>query len=138
MTLSERRVVKEFQADKLPAFKARVEEALGFAVPIEVDWDTLSVPGESQLYTDSWSQIYFEPLIAGLAAVCRDDLGREAVKEGVKKIVVRNTKGCVYGDCWATLQDGALILDHEATKNANATEEREKGLVAVLESGLTA
>ena len=136
MTLAERRIVKDFETDRFPALRTRVEEAAGFPVPMEVQWDTLAVPGESRLYAECWPLVYFEPLIAGLTAVCRDEMGRQAVKDAVKKIVIRNTKGCVYGDCWATLADGVLTLDHESLTNSGATEERTKGLVAALESSL--
>ena len=136
MTLAERRIVNEFETGRFPALKTRVEEAAGFPVPLEVRWDTLAAPGESRLYAECWPLVYFEPLIAGLAAVCRDEMGRDAVKGAVKKIVIQNTKGCVYGHCWATFADGVLTLDHESLTNSGATEERKNGLVAVLESNL--
>ena len=136
MTLAERRVVKEFERDHLPALKTRVEEAAGFPVPLEVQWDTLAVPGESRLYAECWPLVYFEPLTAGLATICRDEMGRQSVKSGLKKIVILNTSGCVYGDCWAHLEDGVLTLDHESLTNSGNIEERIKGLVGVLESGL--
>jgi hypothetical protein len=136
MTLAERRIVSEFETSQFPALKTRVEEAAGFPVPMEVRWDTLAVPGESRLYAESWPLVYFEPLIAGLAAVCRDEMGREAVKGSIKKIVIQNAKGCVYGDCWATVDAGVLTLDHESLTNSGATDERTKGLIAVLESSL--
>jgi hypothetical protein len=138
MTLAERRALKEFETDQFPALKTRVEEAAGFPVPLEVQWDTLAVPGESRLYAESWPAVYFEPLIAGLATVCRDEIGREAVKGGLKKIVMQNTSGCVNADYWAHLEDGVLTLDHESLTNSGDIEARTKGLVAVLESGLSA
>jgi hypothetical protein len=136
LTLAERRIVSEFETGPYPALKTRVEEAAGFPVPMEVHWDTLAVPGESRLYAESWPSVYFEPLIAGLAAVCRDEMGREALKGALKKIVIQNTKSCVYGDCWATLADGVLTLDHESLTNSGAIQERTNGLVTVLESNL--
>jgi hypothetical protein len=136
MTLAERRIVKEFETSQFPALQARVEEAAGFPVPLEVKWDTLATPGESRLYAECWTLVYFEPLIAGLATVCRDEMGREAIQSNLKKIVIQNLKGCTYGNCWASFQDGILTLDHESLTNSHDTEERKKGLVAVLESGL--
>jgi hypothetical protein len=136
MTLAERRIVNEFETGKFPALKSRVEEAVGFPVPLEVKWDTLAVPGESHLYAECWPLIYFEPLIAGLTVICRDEMGREALKGALKKIVIQNTKGCVYGSCWATLAEGVLTLDHESLTNSGDTEDRKKGLVAMLESSL--
>jgi hypothetical protein len=136
MTLAQRRILKDFEDNAFPALKTRVEEAAGFAVPIEVQWDTLAVPNEERLYDESWRQIYFEPLIAGLKEVGRDQMGKDALKSGVQKIVIQNVKGCLYGDCWATLAAGTLTLDHESVQNAHDVDARTKGLIAVLENGL--
>lgn len=136
MTLAERRILNDFETGHLPALKARVEEAAGFPVPMEIHWDTLAIAGESHLYAECWPQVYFEPLIAGLAEICRDQMGREAVKNSLKKIVIQNTKGCGYGSCWASFADGVLTLDHESLTNSYAIPERTKGLVEVLESSL--
>lgn len=136
MTLAERRIVAEFESTKLPALKTRVEEATAFAVPLAVKFETLATLDESRLYMESWPQIYFEPLIEGLKTICRDEVGKEAYKSGVKKIVIQNVKGRVYGDCWATLVDGVLTLDHNSLANAYDIEARKNGLIAVLESSL--
>jgi hypothetical protein len=136
LTLAERRIVHEFETSHFPALKARVEEAAGFAVPLEPDWATLAVPGESHLYAELWPTVFFEPLIAALAVVGRDDMGREAMSAGLKKIVLQNTKGCIYGNCWASFQDGVLTLDHEPLTNAYDTESRKEGIIAMLEKSL--
>jgi hypothetical protein len=106
VTLAQRRVVQDFETNQFPALKNQIEEAAGFPVPIEVNWDSLAVPGDEHNYIESWPQIYFEPLIGALKHLTRDDMGREAIKTGLKKIVIQNVKGCDYGDCWAALHDG--------------------------------
>jgi hypothetical protein len=136
VNLAERRVATEFESNTYPALKARIEEAAGFPVPIEVKWDTLAAPGESHLWAEGWPQVYFEPLIECLNQVCRDDLGREAIRAKLHKIVVQNTKGCIYGDCWASFHDDVLTLDHESVTNIADSEQRKAGLIAVLESAL--
>jgi hypothetical protein len=137
LTLAQKRVVTEFETNHFPALAKRVEEAAGFAVPIEVHWDTLAVPDGSHLYAELWPLVYFEPLIGALTELARDQMGRDAMKSGLKTVVMQNTKGCVYGDCWATLHDGVLTLDHESLTNANDIEARKKGLVTVLENHLS-
>jgi hypothetical protein len=112
MTLAERRIVAEFESTKLPALKTRVEEATAFAVPLEVKFETLATPDESRLYMEG------------------------GLQERRQKIVIQNVKGCVYGDCWATLVDGVLTLDHDSLANAYDIEARKNGLIAVLESSL--
>jgi hypothetical protein len=136
MTLAERRIVSEFESGLYPALKTRVEEAAGFPVPIEVRWDTLAVPGESRLYAESWPKVYFEPLVAGLATVSRDQMGKDALKSSLKKIVIQNTSGCYYGDRWARLEEGVLTLDHEPLTNSGDVEDRKKGLIKLLEEKL--
>ena len=136
MNLAERRVVAEFESNHYPELQKRVEEAAGFAVPIEVRWESLAVPGESHLYREHWPLVFFEPLIIGLSTVCRDATGKEAVRNGLHKVVIQNTKGCCYGSCWASFADGVLTLDHEALTNSTDIADRTKGLVAALEGGL--
>lgn len=136
MTLAERRTLHDFETNQFPALKSAVEEAAGFAVPLEVLWDTLAVAGESRLYADCWPRVYFEPLIGALKRVGSTEIGAEAIKTGIKKIVVQNVKGCYYGDCWAVLEDGVLTLDHQSVVNASEVIDRENGLVDVLDTGL--
>jgi hypothetical protein len=136
MNLAERRVVNDFETNQYPALKKRIEEAAGFAVPVEVRWDTLVTAGESRLWAETWPAIYFESLIGGLESVTKDAMGKEAVKEKLKKIVIQNTKGIYYGDRWATFENGVLTLDHDPVTNAGSGEERERGLATVLENAL--
>ena len=136
MGLAERRVVLDFETNALPALKTRIEEAAGAAVPVEIQWDGLCPNGESHLFIECWSAIYFEPLIAALKTVGRDAMGKEALKAGLKKIVVQNTKGNYYADGLAALENGSLTLDHEPLTNAGDVDARTAALVNVLEAGL--
>ena len=86
---------------RLPIFKTRIEEAAGVAVPLEIHWDRLCPEGESHLFAECWSAVYFEPLIAALKIVGRDAIGREALGPGLKKVIVRNTKANYYADNFA-------------------------------------
>jgi hypothetical protein len=134
--IAERRVLADFQTELLPAFLKQIEEAAGHSVPVEVRWETMTTEGESHLYVDSWKQVYFEPLIAALKDVARDDLGKEALKNGLKKIVIQNTKKCYYPDCFSSFADGALTLDHEPTTNVHDVAPRTQALIKVLENSL--
>jgi hypothetical protein len=136
VNLAERRIVHDFETNLFPGLKERVEKAAGFPIPLEVSWETLAVAGESRLYAECWSAIYFEPLIGALGYIGRDEMGHRALQSGLKKVVLQNVKGCVYGDCWATLVDVVLTLDHESLTNASDVESRTKGLIGVLESSL--
>jgi len=136
MGLNERRTTHDFQTNELPGLQAKVDEAAGFNVPIEVHWDQLTPEGESHLYSASWKAVYFEPLIAALKSVARDDMGREALKAGLKRVVIVNATGNYYPDNWAKLEAGTLTLDHEPLVNAGDVEPRSARLVSVIENGL--
>jgi hypothetical protein len=136
MALAERRAQSEFETDELPALRARIDAALGATVPLDVDWASLTVEGESRLFADCWKQVYFEPLIAGLTSVGRDQMGRDAVHDGIRGIVIRNSKSHCNPDGWAALEDGILILDHDPLTNAGDADARATALAAMLESTL--
>ncbi len=136
LSLADRKVLNEFETKLFPAFKHRVEEAAGFPVPLDVHWDTLAVAGESRLFEDSWPKVYFEPLIGALQAVGDSEMGREAIKTSLKKIVIQNVKGCVYADCWSSFSDGVLTLDHNSITNVDVIDARKKALIGVLETSL--
>ncbi|MBV8820069.1 MAG: hypothetical protein JO022_17020 [Acidobacteriaceae bacterium] len=136
MNLAERRAVHEFQTQQFPELQKKIEEAAGYELPVEVDWDSLAVPQESKLYGSAWPKVYFEPLIAALQEVGRDHIGKHAMKEKLNKVVVRNTLGCYYADRWASFEDGVLTLDHESVQNVEEVEARQNALIALLEDKL--
>lgn len=136
MGLAERRAAKDFETKRFPQFKKDVDAAAHFEVPIEVRWDTLSVEGQSHLYDESWSKVYFTPLIEALKNITIDDMGKDALKSNLKKIVIQNTNGTYYGDRWAHLQDGVLTLDHEPCTNVDDIKDRTDGLTQLLEKNL--
>ncbi len=136
MGLAERRAIKAFQDDHLPEFHKKIKEAFGLEVPVEINWDSIALEGEAHLYDECWPKVYFEPLIEGLKAVGRDDMGKEALQGGLKKIIIQNTTGAYYGDRWASFENGVLTLDHLPTTNADSIQERTDGLVQTLEKNL--
>ncbi len=136
MGLAERRAIKAFQDDHLPEFHKKIKEAFGLEVPVEINWDSIALEGEAHLYDECWPKVYFEPLIDGLKAVGRDDMGKEALQGSLKKIIIQNTTGAYYGDRWASFENGVLTLDHLPTTNADSVQERTDGLVQTLEKNL--
>ncbi|MBA3707892.1 MAG: hypothetical protein H0W83_03615 [Planctomycetes bacterium] len=72
MGLAERRASMQFQSEQFPKLKKEVDVAAGFEVPLEVDWDTLPTDGETHLYNDSWTRVYFHPLRDAFKDICID------------------------------------------------------------------
>jgi hypothetical protein len=135
MGLAERRGVEQFKTNDYPGWKARIDEAAGFEVPVEVAWDELAVADYASSYADFFPKVYFQPLTDALSAVTVDDLGKSALREGLSKIVIRNT-GQFYSTSGISFADGVLTFDHQPHANIDYGQERAKGLQETLESGL--
>lgn len=136
MGLAERRATKEFQDKSLPGLRADLEKAAGFAVPLEVNWEQIAKEDYSSSYDEFWRKVYFQPVINALKKVARDDMGREAVKEGVKKIVLCNSKGAYSSESAISFIAGEITIDHDPATNVDYVEDRTEHLVKVLEKGL--
>jgi len=85
--------------------------------------------GEAHLYSASWKAIYFEPLIAALKSVARDDMGREALKAGLRRVVIDSSSGNYYPDNRARLEAGTFTLDHDPISNAQDVDPRTARLI---------
>jgi hypothetical protein len=132
--LAERRGVKNFQEQKYPALKQQIDAAAGFDVPVEVLWETLQAPEYAHLYDEAFTKVYFVPLIDALKAITIDDLGKDALKASLKKVVIKaeaDTSRGIY-----TFTDGVLTFDHPPVSNLDYGADRKKELQSVLEKGL--
>ena len=134
MGLAERRATAEFQAAVFPGLKNQIDQAAGFDVPIEIDWASLAQPNDAHIYNEYWTQIYFEPLIRAFRQVCADDMGKDALKSGLKKIEITNS-GEKYDRRAFSFEDGVLKIDHKLT-NVDHLDERTEKVVSLLEEGL--
>jgi hypothetical protein len=131
MGLAERRAIKAFQDTKLPALKDAIDQAAGFAVELEVAWDTLAVDDYDHLYDEALPKVYFKPLTEAFKAITVDDMGREALREGLKKAIFRNT-----GNSEISFESGIVTIDHSPVSNLDYWEDRKKSLQQALEKGL--
>ena len=91
MDLKQRRALKAFQENSYPELLKRIHEAAGFEVDVQVDWETICEPQSDHLYEECWTNVYFVPLAAALGEICKDDMGKEALKEQLKTIHITNT-----------------------------------------------
>ena len=135
MGLAERRASKEFQDKHFPELRNEIQKLVGFPVPIEVIWDQIAVEGQTEYYKESWTEIFFKPVIDGLRQIARDEMGKEALKGGLKRIEFRNSAGVYSPGSAITFQDGQLVIDHELS-NVGDTKDRTKYLIEIVEKGL--
>jgi hypothetical protein len=135
MGLAERRSAERFKNEDYPGWKARIDAAAGFEVPIEVAWDELAVPDYADRYAEYFPDVYFRPLLDALGAIAADDMGREALQASLSKVVVRNSDQ-YFSPSGITFADGVLTFDHKSDTNTHHVEERTKALQALLEGAL--
>ena len=89
MGLNERRKVKELQDVTFPGRVKEIEEICGAPVPYEVDWESLADDAEGLNYIDN---ISCHRLNMALRVICQDEMGKEAVRQGLKAIKLKNVK----------------------------------------------
>ncbi len=89
MGLNERRKIKELQEVTFPGRVQEIAEICGVPIPYEVDWASLSDDFQALNFIDNLS---CHRLNMALRVICQDDLGKEAVREGLKLIKLKNVK----------------------------------------------
>ena len=89
MGLNERRKIKELQEITLPERVKEIAEICGAPISYEVDWDSVKDDMEALTFMDN---ISCHRLNMALRTICVDDLGKEAVRDGLKLIKLKNVK----------------------------------------------
>ena len=89
MGLNERRKIKELQEVTLPERVKEIAEICGVGIPYEVDWDSIADDAEALKFLDNVS---CHRLNMALRVICMDDMGKQAVREGLKLIKLKNVK----------------------------------------------
>jgi hypothetical protein len=104
MGLAEKRWAAEKKKTDQAAFASQVKSTLGFDVPIEIDWDGFSENLDDVQYITHES--YGLPnLVKALSTITVDDLGKEAIKGALKKIVITRAKP---DDAVFTFENGVI------------------------------
>lgn len=89
MGLNERRKIKELQDVTFPGRVKEIEEICGAAIPYEVDWDSLADDAQGLNFIDNLS---CHRLNMALRSICLDDMGKSAVRDGLKLVRLKNVK----------------------------------------------
>ncbi len=105
MGLNERRKIKELQDVTLPGRVKEIEEICGKPVPYEVDWESLADDAEALNFMDN---ISCHRLNMALRSICIDDMGKEAVRDGLKLVKLKNVKD--KGSMKMTFTSGVLEM----------------------------
>ena len=89
MGLNERRKIKELQDVTFPGRVKEIEEICGVGIPYEVDWESLADDAEGLNFIDNLS---CHRLNMALRSICLDEMGKEAVRDGLKLVKLKNVK----------------------------------------------
>ncbi|MGK5084175.1 hypothetical protein WDW37_12840 [Bdellovibrionota bacterium FG-1] len=89
MGLEEKRKIKEYTDKTIPERTQELAEICGCPIPYEIAWETFSDDAEALRFLDNAS---FHRTNMAFRVICADTLGKEAVKEGLTLIKLRNVK----------------------------------------------
>ena len=135
MGLKERRAAQGFQEGKYAELKNAIDAACGFNINMDVDWDSLAIEGWDHMYEDAFPKIYFNPILDAFKQIGADDMGKEALKAGIKSVKIENKNG--RGDpSGITFSDGVLTIDHKPNTNLDDVQKRTDKIVSIIESAL--
>ena len=79
-------------------------------VELDVDWAGLAKEGEAENYEKALSNYFFVPIANALGLVCTAQMGREALKDGLRGIKVMGGSGSIDVD----MQGKLLLLKGDA------------------------
>jgi hypothetical protein len=89
MGLEERRRIKELQDTTIPGRIKEIEEICGKPIPYDIDWATFADDAPGLNFLDNVS---CHRLNMALRTICSDAMGKDAVKDGLKSIKIKNIK----------------------------------------------
>jgi hypothetical protein len=130
MGLDERRRVKELQDVTLPGRVKDIQEICGAPIPYEVDWDSIKDDAGALNFLDNLS---CHRLNMALRGICTDAMGKEAVRDGLKLVKLKNVK--TTDEIKITFEKGVLEM-HCAYALGTSGMINDNQIQAVLTKGL--
>jgi hypothetical protein len=105
MGLNERRKIKELQETTFPERTKEIAEISGKAVPYDVAWETFAEDAGALNFVDN---VACHRLNMALRVICQDDLGKQAVRDGLKSVKLTNVKAAA--DKKLSFEGGTLTM----------------------------
>ena len=109
MGLSERRAAEAFKNGPYVELKKQIDAAAGFEVPVDVKWDKLATEHASN--EKLMTEVYFTPFIEAFKAIAVDDMGKSALKGGLKQITITDENHFCGPEAYK-FEGGVLSVDH--------------------------
>lgn len=136
MGLQEKRALKTFQDGSYQKLTNEINTLAGYSIEFEVNWETLALEERTDLYDEGFTKVYFTPLINALKEITADAMGKEALKEALKKVVIKNEAGHTNPTYAYTFDGGVLTIDHYPFGNIDDITDRTKELGELLMKNL--
>ncbi len=141
ISLADRRAIAAYRQEKWPAIEKAIHDAAGFDVSIEVEWDRLTIAGDANNYAndDYFGKTIFEPLTMALRDVTKDQMGRDALKQKLKRISISYDEATAPGSNYPDglkFESGGLSINWQPFSNASDVKPRSDALIALLEKNL--
>jgi hypothetical protein len=132
MALPERRALAAYQEKIYPGLEKAIQDAAGFAVPIEVDWPSIVIAGQAQNFAHEgfWTNIFFVPIKDALAAVASDAMGKQALKDKLKKIAITFQWREVRG--WNAVDQFPSVVEYRRRQAARGSDPQGSGSRALI------
>ena len=133
MGLTAKRQIEDFKTKQFDKYKKQILDLSSPNVEVEVDWSTVGKPDEDMehLIAETTGKIYFEPVIQAFKAVGVDQMGKDALKDSVKKVVIKNSADSTNYE-YFTFENGVLTIDHRPVYNVDDLNERTEYVTELL------
>jgi len=137
MSILHKAALEEFKKEHFAKYESKIQEAAGAPVAIEVEWNSFAdETTDAKLYDQALPRVFFEPLITGFKVIASSDVGKQAIKDGLKKIVIKNAKK-IYGKDAFSFAEGVLTIDYLPFVNWNLDDQlRAEAVTEALSNGL--
>jgi hypothetical protein len=135
MGLAERRAIEDFKSNQFNDLVSKIDQAAGFPLPVTVEWAQLTYSGNNIKYPEVWTKVFFTPVIEALKRIGRDEMGKAALKEGVKSVRFQNTKRAYSPGAAISFEQGVIEIDHDYS-NVDDVAGRTDHLVKLIEQKL--
>ncbi|WP_419898946.1 hypothetical protein [Roseomonas sp. USHLN139] len=139
--LAERRAIAAYRQDNYPAIEQGIQQAAGFPVPVEVEWDQLAQPGDAASYArdDYFGKTIFEPLTTALRSITGDAMGRDALRAKLQRIHIRYDEKTAPASNYPlglAFKEGVLDINWRPYANTADVKERTEAITQLLERSL--
>lgn len=135
---AEREAIEAYRQGIYPGQLRDIHDSAGFAVPLEVDWDSIALPGNAADYAneDYWTNVYFVPLAEALDMLTSYAEGRQAIRDRLKTIQVRydpRTAPKTDYRAGVAFENGVLTVNFRPASQGTQIEERTEAIQSALE-----